>query len=842
MAAAAVSQEDYDVDFEEEPSTSAFIPTNTSISTSPGLSQTASSPLYADAFEKTIIAPPSSTPPPIPRRVSFTETDDYRLTQMQQPATSASFTSTQPMDSSAYTYSSSPAMGGSPALVRVQSMPPAESIPSLSLASLLRSQSEQQPAYTYQPQTSARAVSAGPATSAAPSSLSARAARIQSLLTEFDSKFLVTDPVTRRQSYPSWAVPYAREMLDKLDYVRRMERGQQPPPAAALRAAEQKRPSLTRADSASRPVLHARYDSILDQYYPEKREALQSTLTSAPIKRSASTTTTLSSLSSSLKKTLPRPAFSAHSNCVGHSHGRHSTAGTEEPSQRIRVTKLHSAMTEQINLLSGSLREAWEKIEEHEARGDEGRGVKEEVEEEMRYMREWREWNRARMAELVGEMQRVMREQEEGQARVAVIMAEQVELRAKYDEARARMEDMRALHEREASAWQERLSGVQGRERDGREEEARVRRERDEYERAHASAHQRLLDMQQRMRQLEVEREATQAQLLAVRDGHDGSRRELLDKLAALQQSTAALQSKAQALEANNAELSSTHSTLRDQHATLSSTHSALLSNHTALSSQHQATATLLSTYQAELQQAQKAQAELQSMLKVEGEQARSWREQCEALEAKLRDAEADAGKAKPSVQSRPGAAVVQQLVPRLVSAHYRKKLRASEADVAADAGGGAALLRAAAAEGGGAAPAHRHLPARGGHPLRALRRPPAPAHRQAGRGGRPHPVRLLGPVHPALGAVQQDRSAAGHRRRQRRPGRLRVLRQAAAVRAAPVRRHDRRLQGRLPGRAQRRAGAGHGVRERGQEHRVQRHRHALGPPHARAAPPAGAH
>ena len=106
--------------------------------------------------------------------------------------------------------------------------------------------------------------------------------------------------------------------------------------------------------------------------------------------------------------------------------------------------------------------------------------------------------------------------------------------------------------------------------------------------------------------------------------------------MAALQRSTAELQGKTNALEASNAALSSTHSTLRE-------THSSLLSDHSTLSAQHRATSSLLSSYQAELAQAQKTQADLHSMLKVEGEQTRSWRDQCEALEQRLKDAEAAA-------------------------------------------------------------------------------------------------------------------------------------------------------------------------------------------------------
>ena len=321
--------------------------------------------------------------------------------------------------------------------------------------------------------------------------------RIQSLMAEFDSKFLTTDPLTQRPVYPPWAVPYAREMLDTLNRARRQSH---PPPALQ---SEVKRPSL-----------HARYDSILDQYYPDKHSRLHSAA-SKPRATAASTAPA---------PRKARASADAHSNCVGHSHGRHSTEGTEEPGQRIRVTKLHSAMTEQINLLSGSLKEAWERIEEgaeaeraREAARGEGEGrLRAEVDEEVRRMREWREWNQRRMADLVDALQRVMGEQEEGQARVAAILAQQAELRGRYEEARRRVEELQAGQEREARAWEERDRAMQGREAQGREEGERLRRERDEHERQHHAALLRMQEMHIKLRALEADREATQQHLASV--------------------------------------------------------------------------------------------------------------------------------------------------------------------------------------------------------------------------------------------------------------------------------------------------------------------------------------
>ena len=712
----------YDIDFDEEPTA----PTTTSFTST--LPTATSAPTFPDAFEKTLVAPLSHLPPPLPRRVSFPDGDEYRLTPI-----SPSFAATLPLDSlpppspSTFNYSASPGFSPSsslpsPYLPRTHSVPP-PSIPPLSLTSLSRAISSPPPSYHVHIPLSARS----PPTPTLTHTTS-RTSRIQSLLSEFDAKFLITDPTTHRQSYPAWAVPYAREMLDKLDQVRRMDRAdahRREARADLAGVGEAKAYPLT--TSTSHPTLHARYDSILDQYYPDQHAALHSSrkpspsIPLAPPRRASPAPPPPRSRSTT-------SSSSAHSNCVGHSHGRHSTAGTEDAGQRIRVTKLHSAMTEQINLLSGSLKEVWERVEgweeegrrrEGEMRGEEVR-MRAEVEEEVRGMREWREWNRSRMHEVVEAMQRVLREQEEGQARVALIQAEQVELRGRYEEARGRMEEVQARYERDARAWEERERAMQGRDAQSRDEAERLKRERDDYQQHLSLAQQRMQELQQRMRALDAEREATLQQLSHLRDGHEGAKRALLEQLSALQLQTQALQAKTQALETTNADLSSSHSTLRDQHSSLSSTHTALLSNHSTLTSQHQATATLLSSYQTELQQAQKTQAELQAMLKVEGEQVRSWRDQCEALESKLketeaqtklreaeaqarlREAEAQAkaeaqraqealakARASREVQTTTGpsaTAAVQAAVPRLLSSHYKKRLQRSQAELQASA------------------------------------------------------------------------------------------------------------------------------------------------------------
>ena len=145
-------------------------------------------------------------------------------------------------------------------------------------------------------------------------------------------------------------------------------------------------------------------------------------------------------------------------------------------------------------------------------------------------MREWREWNQQRMQALIEAMQGVMKEQEDGQANVTVIQSELMELRGRYEEARHRMEELQAAHDRDVRGWEERERAMQGRESQGKDIAEHLRRERDEWERQHQSALHRLQEMQQRMKQLEGERESTSQHLTALKDGHEGSRRQLLDQ------------------------------------------------------------------------------------------------------------------------------------------------------------------------------------------------------------------------------------------------------------------------------------------------------------------------
>ena len=742
-AAAAPHADEYDIDFDEEhtapPSSSSYTSTLPPSSPSP----TSLPPPLPITFEKTLVSPLPShlPPPPLPRRVSFPDPADgeYRLSPIS-PTLSATLPFDPHLSSSPpnFTYSASPAFNPtaslpSPYLPRPHSLPP-PLVPPLSLSSLSRVLStppppaphSSSPLYHVHVPLSSRS----PLPSSRSSSPStSRASRIQHLLSEFDAKFLVTDPHTHAQHYPAWAVPYAREMLDKLEHVRRMDRTDT---QRRQREEGEGREGEVKG-RADHPTLHARYDSILDQYYPDKHAALHN-----PVRTSSPSPPPPRTRKATAHPSPTRASSStAHSNCVGHSHGRHSTAGTEDGvGQRIRVTKLHSAMAEQINLLSGSLKEVWQRVEGWEEEGrrreadlmqDHAEGIgrmRADVEEEVRGMKAWREWNRSRMQELVEAMQRVVGEQEEGQARVALIQAEQVELRGRYEEARGRMEEVQARYERDARAWEERERAMQGRDAHGREEVERFRRERDDYQHHLGLAQQRLQDMQQRMRVLDGEREATLQQLGQLKDGHEGARKALLDQLAALQQHTQQLQAKTQQLETSHADLSSTHSSLREQHSSLSSTHTTLLSNHSTLTSQHAATATLLSSYQSELQQAQKSQSDLQAMLKLEGEQVRTWRDQCEQLEAKLRDTEATTKLREAEVQARlreaeaaqakadadraaqealaksarrvsvdvqtkgvgGAAAAVQAVVPRLMSSHYKRRLQQSQAELQASA------------------------------------------------------------------------------------------------------------------------------------------------------------
>ena len=725
-----------------------------------------------ESFTKTIVAPPALNP----RRVSFTERDgeiDYRLTQMQQqqqqPASATSsfsvFNSTQPFDvqtvptapgpiPSAYDYSQSPMMmaASPPPLQRTQTMP--DGVPALSLGSLSRSAS--QPSFQYQMQQSpgfstfasprlVRSLSPQPPSrllrtltatmpSSSPASLSSRAARIQTLLQEFDSKFLVTD-VSGRQSYPAWAVPYAKEMLDKLEYVKTLER-------AEAETGDQKRTSisLSARERAAAPAFHQRYDSMLDQYYPQKHDAAFHASQLHTAKRAAAAATAVASSAATLSKAKGGSAkASVHSNCVGHAHGRHSDAGCEEPGQRIRVTKLHSAMTEQINLLSGSLKEAWQRIadreeedrEREDRRGEDSRAVREEMEEELRYFRDWRDWNKQKMQEMMLSMQRLMREQEDGQQRVNSIMAEQMELRARYDEAQRLMAEMEAKHDRE-------IREMAGREREGRSQEERMRRERDEYQRQYALAQQRMQEMQQRMRQLEMERETTSQQLAAVSTPTSRPLQHLFAvslpsshrccsapclsaclsscgrvttclrrdcwssvshlhhavaasqlrlqcsrssrccpaafsvffSVQALQQTSAQLQAKAAALEASHSALQSQHSALQSTHSTLQSTHSSLLSSHSALQSSH---SELHSQHSASASLLSGLQSDIASTQRALADINALLRIEAEQSN-RWREQSEQLQSQLSALQSRHSAQRVQALVPQLLTSVYRKR------------------------------------------------------------------------------------------------------------------------------------------------------------------------
>ena len=194
---------------------------------------------YDVAFEKTIVAPSTEQAAgagailPLSRRVSFPNGEEYRLTGVQSPP-AAVLSQTQPVFDvraamaapGSFIYESGQT---SPLFQTTRQLsftpPPPDTVPALSLSPLSRSASEQ-PSFQYQsrpltfppsPSPPVRAVSA--------SSASTRAARIQQLLAEFDAKFLVMDE-RGRATYPEWAVPYAREMRDKLEWVKRMERGE----------------------------------------------------------------------------------------------------------------------------------------------------------------------------------------------------------------------------------------------------------------------------------------------------------------------------------------------------------------------------------------------------------------------------------------------------------------------------------------------------------------------------------------------------------------------------------------------------------------------------------------
>ena len=97
-------------------------------------------------------------------------------------------------------------------------------------------------------------------------------------------------------------------------------------------------------------------------------------------------------------------------------------------------------------------------------------------------------------------------------------------------------------------------------------------------------------------------------------------------------------------------------------------------------------------------------------MLKVEGEQVRTWRDQCEALEARVKEAEAAAATkleaeraltaeananliaarstaaaatvTEPEVKKVSGTTAVQAVVPRLLSAHYKQKLQRTQGEL----------------------------------------------------------------------------------------------------------------------------------------------------------------
>ena len=692
---------------------------------------------YDLAFEKTIVAPStaqsaaaaaSAAIPPLSRRVSFPNGEEYRLTGVQSPPPSI-FSQTQPMVDvraamaapASFIYSSA---HGSPLFQSTRQLsftPAAEPIPTLSLS---RSASEQ-PSFHYQsrpltfppsPSPPVRAVSAASATAS-------RAQRIQQLLVEFDNKFLQVDE-RGRATYPEWAVPYAREMRDKLEWVKRMERGEDERrreddrgDRRGLRRGDEKRASLGASSSGKartrdltatldRPMLHQRYDSILDQYYPDKHQAVHSHAPTKELKKEPSTATAKKAAATSSSRRAS--GTSAHSNCVGHSHGKHSTKGTEDEGQRIRVTKLHSAMTEQINLLTGSLKEAWERIatkeeedkrraqqdadeRERRERDEERRQYEERmrreedelrrqqpnqaVEEELAYFRQYREWNRARMADIVTALQEVRREQDDGERRVAGIRQEQEELRARYEDAKRRMEEMQRAHEARLEQMrrehQQQLQLQQhSRARDNTDSEDRLRRERDEYAQQHSTAQQRLNDLQHKLQALEADKAALERQMAQLSNGHGASQAGLMEQLAALQRSQQQLQAKADALEQNNAQLASSHS-----HTTTTLTQ--LQHSHASLHTQHQSDTALLGHCQRELADTKQALTQIQSLLRVEGSQSLQWREECERLAGLVKEMEAAVATGEKRGEEKRELTAEERLrmvVPRMLCNFYKGK------------------------------------------------------------------------------------------------------------------------------------------------------------------------
>ena len=695
---------------------------------------------YELAFEKTIVAP-SKQPavsatadviPPLSRRVSFPNGEEYRLTGVQSPPVASVFSQSQPIVDvraamaapGSFIYSSA---HGSPMFQSTRQLsftpPPPDNIPSLSLSSLSRSASEQ-PSFHYQSRPLAFPPSPSPPLRAVSASSSfTRAQRIQQLLAEFDSKFLLVDE-RGRATYPEWAVPYAREMRDKLDWVKRLERGEDDrrreedrADKRGLRRSDEKRASLGASSGKARtkdltatlerPMLHQRYDSILDQYYPDKHQAIHNT-SAAPSKREpAAVTTKKAAVPVSSRRAS---GSSAHSNCVGHSHGKHSTKGTEDEGQRIRVTKLHSAMTEQINLLTGSLKEAWERIatkeeedkrraeqeaddrerreREEERRQYEERMRREEdelrrqqpnqaVEEELAYFRQYREWNRARMADIVTALQEVRREQDDGERRVAGIRQEQEELRVRYEDAKRRMEDMERAHEaRLEQMRREHQQQLQHQHHQhlkvqvNTDGEDRLRRERDEYAERHTTAQQRLNELHQKLQALEADKASLERQMAQLSNGHGASHARLMEQLAALQLSQQQLQAKADALEQNNAQLSHSHS-----HTTTTLTQ--LQHTHASLHTQHQSDTALLHHCQQELAETKLALTQIQSLLRVEGSQSLQWREECERLAGLVKEMEAAVATGEQRGEEKRELTAEERLrmvVPRMLCNFYKGK------------------------------------------------------------------------------------------------------------------------------------------------------------------------
>ena len=452
-------------------------------------------------------------------------------------------------------------------------------------------------------------------------------------------------------------------------------------------------------------MLHQRYDSILDQYYPDKHQAIHSAAYTKSRREPEAATIKKATLSTGHARRVANS--SAHSNCVGHSHGKHSTKGTEDEGQRIRVTKLHSAMTEQINLLTGSLKEAWERIatkeeedrrraqqdadererreREEERRQYEERMRREEdelrrqqpnqaVEEELAYFRQYREWNRARMADIVAALQEVRREQDDGERRVAGIRQEQEELRVRYEDAKRRMEEMERAHEARLEQMrrdhQQQLQHHHSKARDSSDAEERLRRERDEYAQQHSTAQQRLNELQSKLQSLEADKASLERQMAQLSNGHGASQAGLMEQLAALQLSQQQLQAKADALEHNNAQLATSHS-----HTTTTLTQ--LQHTHASLHTQHQSDTALLHQCQHELAETRQALTQIQSLLRVEGSQSLQWREECERLTGLIKEMEAAVATGEKRGEEKRELTADERLrmvVPRMLCNFYKGK------------------------------------------------------------------------------------------------------------------------------------------------------------------------